>query len=33
MRTANIDLVEMGDTAVACSYGDVLELNVHIVLG
>lgn len=30
---ADVDLVEMGDTAVAGGDGDVLELDVHVVLG
>jgi hypothetical protein len=29
---ADVDLVEMGDAAVAGGDGDVLELNVHVVL-
>jgi hypothetical protein len=33
VASANVDLVEMGDTAIAGSDGDVLELNVHVVLG
>lgn len=33
VAAANVDLVEMGDTAIASSDGDVLELNVHVVLG
>ena len=30
---ADVDLVEMGDAAVAGGDGDVLELDVHVVLG
>jgi hypothetical protein len=33
VAAANVNLVEMGDTAIAGSDGDVLELNVHVVLG
>lgn len=33
VAAANVDLVEMGDTAIASGDGDVLELNVHVVLG
>lgn len=30
---SDIDLVEVGDAAVASGDGDVLELDVHVVLG
>lgn len=30
---ADVDLVEVGDAAVAGRHGDVLELDVHVVLG
>lgn len=33
MRAADVNLVEMGDAAVAGGHGDVLKLDVHIVLG
>lgn len=33
VAAANVDLVEMGDTAVAGGDSDILELNVHVVLG
>lgn len=33
MRSSDVDLVEVGDAAVASGDGDVLELNVHVVLG
>lgn len=33
VAAANVDLIEMGDTAVASGDSDILELNVHIVLG
>jgi hypothetical protein len=33
MATADVDLVEMGDAAVARGDGDVLELDVHVVFG
>ena len=33
VAAANVDLVEMGDTAVASGDGDVLELDVHVVFG
>lgn len=33
VAAANVDLVEMGDTAIASGDGDILELNVHVVLG
>lgn len=31
--SSDVDLVEMGDAAVAGGDGDVLELDVHVVLG
>lgn len=31
--TSDVDLVEVGDAAVAGGDGDVLELDVHVVLG
>lgn len=33
MRTADVDLVKMGHTSIACGNSDILELDVHIVLG
>lgn len=33
MGTPDVDLVEVGDAAVAGGDGDVLELDVHVVLG
>lgn len=33
MGAADVHLVEVRDAAVAGRYGDVLELNVHIILG
>lgn len=33
VAAANVDLVEMGDTAIASGDSDVLELNVHVILG
>lgn len=33
MAAANVDLLEMADTSVACGDGDVLELDVHVVFG
>lgn len=33
VRSSDVDLVEMGDAAVAGGDGDVLELDVHVVLG
>lgn len=33
MATADVDLVQVGDTAVACGDGDILELDVHVVFG
>jgi hypothetical protein len=33
MRASDVNLVEMGDTAVARRNGDILELDVHVVLG
>lgn len=30
---ADVDLVQVGDATVAGSDGDVLELDVHVVLG
>jgi hypothetical protein len=32
VRTPDVDLVEMGDAAVSGGDGDVLELDVHVVL-
>lgn len=33
MASPDVDLVEMGDAAVARGDGDVLKLDVHVVLG
>lgn len=33
MAASDVDLVEMADSSVACRHCDVLELNVHVVLG
>jgi hypothetical protein len=33
VATADVDLVEMGNATVSGGDGDVLELDVHIVLG
>jgi hypothetical protein len=33
VATPNINLVEVRDTAIASCDGDILELNVHVVLG
>lgn len=33
VAAANVDLVEMRDTAVASGDRNILELNVHVVLG
>jgi N-dimethylarginine dimethylaminohydrolase len=33
MAAADVDLVEMRDAAVARGHGDVLELDIHIILG
>ena len=33
MRTANIDLIEMGHATVASCNGDVFQLYIHVVLG
>lgn len=33
MRAADVDLVEMADTAVARGNSDVFELDVHVVFG
>lgn len=33
VAAANINLIEMGDTAIASCNGDVLQLDVHVVLG
>lgn len=33
VRSSDVDLVEMGNAAVAGGDGDVLELDVHVVLG
>jgi hypothetical protein len=32
VRSANVHLIQVADSAVARSNGDVLELNVHVVL-
>ena len=32
VASSNVNLVEMGDTAVAGSNGDILQLDVHVVL-
>jgi hypothetical protein len=32
VAAADVDLVEVGDTAIASSDSDILELNVHVVL-
>ena len=33
MRATDVDLFEVGDTAVASSHGDIFELDVHVILG
>ncbi len=33
MAATDVDLVEMGDASIAGGDGDVLELDVHVVLG
>jgi len=33
VAAADVDLVEVGDAAVACRHGDVFELDVHVVFG
>jgi hypothetical protein len=33
MTAADVDLVEMRDTAVASGDSNILELDVHVVLG
>lgn len=33
MRATDVDLVEMGNAAVAGGDGDVFELDVHVVFG
>lgn len=33
MTAADVDLIEMTDSAVARRYGDVLELDIHVVFG
>lgn len=33
MAATDVDLVEVGDSAVAGGDGDVLELDVHVVFG
>lgn len=33
MAAADVDLVEMRDTTVASGDSDILELDVHVVLG
>jgi hypothetical protein len=33
VRTPDVHLVEMADAAVARGHRDILELNIHVVLG
>lgn len=33
MATSDVDLVEMGDAAIARGDGDVFQLDVHVVFG
>lgn len=33
VTASNVDLVQMADPSVPCRHCDVLELNVHVVLG
>lgn len=33
MATTDVNLVEVGDTSVACGDGYILELDVHVVFG
>ena len=33
VRAPDVHLVEMADAAVARGHGDILELDVHVVLG
>lgn len=33
MTAANVDLVEMRDAPVACRDRDILQLDVHVILG
>lgn len=33
MAAPDVDLIEMGDAAVARGHGDVLQLDVHVVFG
>ena len=33
VAATNVDLIKMRDTAVASGDGNILELNVHVVLG
>ena len=33
MTAPDIDLIEMGDTTIARRDGDILELDVHVILG
>ena len=33
MRSSDVNLIQVGDTSVAGGDSDVLELDVHVVLG
>lgn len=33
MAASNVDLLEMGDATVASGDSDILELDIHVVLG
>jgi len=33
MTTPDINLVQMGHTAISCRDGNILKLNVHVILG
>lgn len=33
MTSPDVDLIEMGDTAVASGNSDIFQLDIHVVLG
>jgi hypothetical protein len=33
MRPPNVDLIEMADSSITRSNGDIFELNVHVIFG
>lgn len=33
MAASNVDLIQMGDSTIACGYRDILELDIHVIFG